>query len=251
MQNNLEPVRFSSLKRMALSPAHYAANIELDSPCIENGAAVDALIYGTRSVVAYPGKVRNGKEYDAFMLDHPEPEHIVLTKTGLTTAQNIANAVKADKRAMKLLSGDRQPEINWEFCGRKCISHPDTVGKNNRWIADLKVSQTSNPARFRWHAIKMLYHCQLGFYDDAVRFARNAEPVAHYLVVVEAKAPHVVTTFKITRRAIEAGKKKNRLMMEQLLACESSGFFPGYSQAIEEIDIDDEDALFSSESVPF
>lgn len=252
MQNQTNRVRFSRLKKIAASPAHYAADVHPESSCVEQGSAVDALIYGTKAVVAYPGAVRRGKEYDAFLSDHPESSFIIQTKKGLEESVAIANAVTADKRAMRLLKGERQKEILWSYCGRDCISHPDTIGKNGAWIADLKVSQTSNPNRFKWHALKMLYHCQLAFYGEAVATEHGGiEPRAYYNVVVEATFPHVVTVFKYSKRAIEAGKKFNRIMMERLIQCEQANQWPGYSQSVVEIDVQDDDAIFESEGISF
>ena len=247
----MEPVRYSRLRLIGqLSPAHYAADSVEQTACMEQGSAVDAMIFGSKPVTFYPGAVRRGKEWDSFKLDHPDSEWIVLSRSQYDESRAIAASVTANKRAMRVLQGERQKEIYWKFCNRDCVSHLDVLGHNNAWVTELKVSQTSNPARFRWHALKMGYHCQLAFYDDAVTFSTGKSPKAHFIVCVESTLPHVVTTFRVARRAINQGKRTNRLWMERLLQCESADKWPGYSQSIVELDVQ-EDELEESPDIPF
>jgi hypothetical protein len=247
----MEPVRYSRLRLIGqLSPAHYEANPVEQTACMEQGSAVDAIIFESKPVIFYPGPVRRGKEWEAFKLEHPESDWIVVTRSQFDEATAIANAVRSNKRAMRVLQGERQKEIFWKFCNRDCVSHLDVLGANSAWVTELKVSQTSNPARFRWHALKMGYHCQLAFYDDAVTFSTGRSPKAHFIVCVEASYPHVVTTFRVSKRAIQQGKRTNRLWMERLLQCESADKWPGYSQSIVELDVQD-DELEESTDIPF
>jgi hypothetical protein len=214
---------------------------------MEQGSAVDHLVFCTKTVIPYPGKVRNGHEWESFKLDHPDNEFLVVTKNEFEEARAIAASVRADKRAMKVLQGERQKEIRWRFCGRDCVSHLDVLGTGGAWVTELKVSQTSNPARFRWHALKMFYHAQLGFYSQAAEAENGFAPRAHFIVCVESSAPYVVTVFKVTRKAIQLGQQMCRLWFERLLQCESQDFWPGYSQSLVDLDCPDEE----SDGVPF
>ena len=246
----LPPVRYSRLRLMAQSPAHYLEGTVEQTRCMEQGSAVDHLVFCTKTVLAYPGKVRSGKEWKSFKLDHPEREFCVVTGSEYAEARAIAAAVKADKRAMRILRGEHQKEIFWKFCGRDCVSHLDNLGKDGAWVAELKVSQTSNPFRFRWHALKMMYHAQLGFYEMAAEFENKKAPRAHFIVCVESTAPHVVTVFKLTHKAVELGKRSCRAWMERLLQCEAANFWPGYSQSIVPLD-GPEDEILESEGITF
>lgn len=249
-KSRLPPVRFSRLKKMASSPAHFEADFTEQTACMEKGSAVDHLIFQSKIVIAYPGKVRNGKDWESFKLDHPDNEFCVVTGAEYEHSRAIAAAIRADRRAMRVLRGERQKEIYWSLCGRSCVSHLDILGTNGGWVTELKVSQTSNPARFRWQALRMLYHCQLAFYSDAAASYLGREPRAHFIVCAEATYPHVVTTFKLTHRAIQLGKRCNRLWMERLLQCEAADEYPGYSQSIVDLDAP-EDEIFESEDAPF
>ena len=246
----MDPVRFSRLKLMAASPAHYHANLVKQTRCMERGSAADCLILGTRPVIAYPGKVRGGGEWEEF---RDAPEHagsLIVTRSELSEAQAIAAAVAASPRAMRVLKGEHQKEIFWKFCGRECVSHLDVLGPKGAYVTELKVSQTSNPNRFRWHALKMMYHAQLGFYGQAAESLTGKEPRGYFIVCVEATAPHVVTVFRLTKKAVQLGRMACRAWFERLLQCEAQDFWPGYSQAIVDLDGADDD-IGESTDVPF
>lgn len=248
--NTLDPVRFSQLKLMAECPEIYRANVIEQTACMELGSAADYLIFGTKPVIAYPGKVRNGKEWEAFR-DHPDnADKLIVTRNELAEAEAISAAVHASKRAMKVLRGEAQKEIFWTFCGRRCVSHLDVLGPNGAYVTELKVSNSSNPARFRWQALRMHYHCQLAFYGDAAQSITGHFPRAFFIVCVGSAAPHVVTVFRLTPKAITLGQKCNRLWFERLLQCEQADSWPGYSQTIVELDGPDDEWL-ESEGIEF
>jgi hypothetical protein len=244
----LPPVRYSRLRKIGQSPAHFLADFHDETSCMEQGSAVDHLVFCDKQVIAYPGKVRNGAEWKSFKLDHPDNEFQIVTQKGLEEAKAIAEAIRADKRAMRVLRGEHQKEIFWKYLGRDCVSHLDVLGVNGAWVTELKVSQTSNPARFRWHALKMGYHAQLGFYDQAAEAETGKAPRAHFIVCAEATYPHVVTVFKVTRKAIQAGKQMCRLWFERLLQCEAANEWPGYSQSMVDLDLFEDE---ESEGIPF
>jgi hypothetical protein len=247
----MDPVRFSRLKLMAASPAHYQAAAVETTRCMELGSATDALILGTCPVIAYPGATRRGKEWEAFR-DAPEnADSLIITKSELAEAEAMRASVLANPRALKVLQGERQKEIHWSYCGRDCVSHLDVLGPKGAFVTELKTSQTSNPMRFRWQALKMLYHAQHAFYDGAAASIYGDNPRrAHFIVCVESSAPYVVTVFRLTPKALKLGQKCCRMWMERLLQCEQADFWPGYSQTVVPLDGPDDEWL-ESEGVPF
>ena len=244
------PVRFSRLKLLAASPAHDHAQAVDETRCMEVGSAADALILGTSPVVAYPGPVRRGTEWEAFRDAAENAGKMIVTKSELIEASAIREAVFANPRAVKLLQGEQQKEIFWTYCGRECVSHLDVLGPKGAFVTELKVSQTSNPVRFRWHAIKMLYHAQLAFYGSAVESATGKKPRGYFIVCVESTPPHVVTIFRLTPKAMQLGEKCCRTWMERLIQCEAADFWPGYSQTVVELDGPD-DEWVESTGLPF
>ena len=237
---DLLPVRFSQLKLMALSPAHYRENYVKQTPCMEQGSATDALILGTSPVIAYPGKVRRGKEWEKFQADHSS--ELIVTARELSLAERMRDSIAANPAARAALCGERQKEIKWEYLGRECVSHLDVLGSDRAglFISDLKVSQSSNPDKFRWKMIKMAYHAQLAFYRLSVQYLTGTKPRTAYSVAIEPSPPFVVTTMRLTEKALELGERLVRLWFERLLACEAANEWPGYAQGVVELDAPDD-----------
>ena len=246
----MTPLRFSALRQMAKSPAHYAAHIlqePITTSAMDIGTAADLLILGGRPVLAYPGPVRRGKEWEAFR--EANREAAIVTKTELVIADGIASAVAACPDAVRLLDGVRQNTLYWTMNGRECRGTPDVIGEG--YIADLKTGQTSDPRRFGWKVKQLAYHAAAAWYLHGCRFSDGfigpslmlgAAPTAAFIVAVEQDPPHVVTVFQFTDHALELGERLWRTWFELLQVCEASESFPPYSQSIVDLDIlDDED----------
>lgn len=236
----MDPLRFSRLRLMGRSPAHYAAYQEPDTTSMEVGTAADRLVFNTGPVLAYPGAVRRGKEYDAFC-DH-NPGALILTQKDASKALGIAEAVSACADAVRLLQGTAvtQQTMLWDFQGRPCRGTPDVRGVG--YLADLKTGETSDPRRFAWKLRTYAYHAQMAWYESGVQLSGLPAVTDSYIVAVEQAPPHVVTVFRLTDRAIELGARLWRTWFEQLQVCEASDDWPPYSQSIVDLDVpDDED----------
>ena len=94
----MNPVRFSDLKRFAQSPAHYAYAAEESSRSIAVGNAADTLILGGQ-VIAYPGAVRRGKEWEAWQAEQ-DPEALIVTKSELADASGMTAGVSTGLSAI-------------------------------------------------------------------------------------------------------------------------------------------------------
>jgi hypothetical protein len=240
----VERVRYSHLKYMSLSPAHYLAATKdtRDTPRMRLGRLVDAYLFNGKLPVVWEAE-RRGNKWKEFVAAHEDRE--VVTAAEYDKALHMVDAIVNHSDAMRLLRGRRLQEIQWQFLGRDCQSHPDVLGgppASNRveFITDLKSSATAQPSRFVPLALRMLYHAQLAFYHAAVGAAGFGVPGDHYGVVVEQQEPYAVTCFRYTERAIEVGSKLCRLWMERLLVCEESGEWPAYSQGVLDLDVSEE-----------
>ena len=237
----LPPLHFSMLKRIGQSPQHYAhalvaPNIETKS--LRLGNAVDALLFGTCGVVAYNGQ-RRGKEWAVFA--EANAGAICLNKAEAEQARGMANALENRPDALDLLSGNRQQTIKWTFSGRECEGTPDAF--TDERIADLKTTRTAHPERFIWEARRYAYHAQLDWYGSGLLHSGRQKPSHSYIVAVESIAPHPVTVFALTERALDQGARLWRLWFERLRACEESDAWPGYAESIVPFDLPDEDGL--------
>jgi hypothetical protein len=233
-QLELEPVRFSNLKLMALSPAHYRAAADKETYAMERGRALHSLVLGGPRVIPYPGKTRQGKDWAAFQAANDDAQ--ILTSGEYAKARGMADAVRANRHAMDLLEGQHEVEIDWHYLGRRCQSHIDVIGGGGRWVTELKSTVSSNPDRFAWQAQRMAYFGQLAFYMEALQQTNRSVPEDAYVVAVEAVPPFVVTVMRLTDKALEQGRKCMRLWMERLLGCEATGEWPGYVQGVVALD---------------
>ncbi len=231
-----EPIRFSRLRRMAQSPAHFAFAPNETSTSMDVGSAVHAMLLGGKRLTAFPGKVRNGKAWDQFAADNRDA--LILTRRELAKAEGMAKAVRADKEAMRVLDGVREQTMEWRQNGRLCRGTPDVRGAG--FITELKSGETSDPRRFAYKVKQFCYHGQLAWYGDGSVLAGNEDPKDYYVVAVEAAAPHVVTVFRMTKNAIDQGRRLARLWFERLLVCEATNEWPPYVQSIVDLDLPEE-----------
>jgi PDDEXK-like domain of unknown function (DUF3799) len=244
------PVRFTHLKLMALSAAHYLEAARKETGSMERGTALHSLVLGGKQVLAYPGKVRRGKEYDAFVAANTNAQ--ILTASDYGRAAGMAEAVLRNRQAMEVLAGQHELEIDWTCLGRKCQSHLDVLGGGGQWITELKSAVSSNPDRFAWQSQRMAYNAQLAFYWEAVLQSGLGVPRDAYVVAVESSAPYVVTVMRLTARALDQGQRSFRLWLERLLGCEAANEWPGYAEGIVPLDVPEDDAelVFGGAELP-
>lgn len=255
----MNPVRYSRLRLMGRSPAHYLSAVEEETIAMERGSAIDRMLLEDRPVLAYPGKVRRGKEYEAFKAEHPTAT--ILTAKECENVQGMAASVRTNPEAMRLLSGRRQFELDWTYLGRACQSHIDVLGDGGAFVTELKSTRDAKPSRLAWQAQKLAYYAQLAFYRRAVIESGLGRPDHAYVVAVESSRPWPVTVGRLTERALDLGERVFRTWFEQLLVCEQSNRWPAYSEAVVPLDVPDDFELeigdetvsvpFESAEVPF
>jgi hypothetical protein len=233
-------VRFSRLKLMALSPAHYFAACQQlgadDTLALRLGSGVHAMILN-QPVVRYSGR-RVGDKWDGFAAEHAGK--VILNDREWAEASAMARAILRHSEAPRILfDGTRIEEpILWRYLGRSCSSRPDARG---RWhLAELKTARTSKPGWFSRDVFRMHYHAQCAFYDEAHAYETSERFANVYIVAVEKTPPHPVTIYRLTDRALNLGHKSLRLWMEMLLACEADHSWPSYAESIVDLDAPDE-----------
>lgn len=231
-----EPIRFSRLKKMAQSAAHFAFSYNPESSGMDVGSAAHSLVLGGPRVIPFPGKVRNGKVWDQFASDNRDA--LILSRREFATAAGMAEAVKADRDAMRVLEGEHEKTLLWKRNGRLCRGTPDVRGAG--FITELKTGETSDPRQFMWKVKKFCYHAQLGWYGEGAVSSGLDEPQAYFIVAVEAARPHVVTVFRLTPKTIDQGKRLVRTWFERLQVCEASNEWPPYVQSVVDLDLPEE-----------
>lgn len=193
------------------------------------------MVFGTRKVCFYPGKRdKRSKKWQRFREDHQD--HEILTEAEYERAEGMARAIRAHKKAMEALDGEREQTFTWDRAGLRCRGTPDV--RTRRRITDLKTARTADPERFPGDAIRLAYHGQLPWYVGGGVAAGLVDEGAECVVVaVEPEPPFVVTVFKLTSDAIEAGERLVALWFEQLKGCVESNVWPSYTEAVAYIDV--------------
>lgn len=235
------PVRFSALKHMARSPAHYAAAVETafdETVSMRLGSAAHALLF-EQPVSVFTGKVRRGKAWEAFQEEHAD--ETIVNRREYEHARRLVDAIQNHRDARELIYADDavwEKTIDWKTLGRECRSTPDV--RATRYIVDLKTTRCSEPQRFNRDGTFRSYHAQLAFYLDAVIASGLGKPAEAYIVAVESSPPFPVTVLRLTDRAIDQGRRLCRLWFERLLQCEEANYWPGYVQGVVDFDVLDD-----------
>lgn len=246
------PVRFSTLKLFALSPAHYYHACQDDREetlAMRMGTAAHAAVFRDRQIVVYPGR-RAGKAWEAFSEEHEAAGHVIVNDREHVVTTGIVDAIRRNGRAMDVLFGDgaiTETRLDWTFAGRDCRSTPDSYSRHGTRVVDLKTSRCGEPKWFAREALKRHYHAQLVFYSHALKATTGKAPQDLLIVCVEGTPPHNVCLWRVTDEARLVGEKLIRAWWEQLLVCEQSNSYPGYADSILDLEITAWNDLFSVE----
>ncbi len=229
------PRRFSTLKLMAKSPAHYLHAVQRgydETLSMRIGSGAHAILFDQPYSV-YLGKTRAGKAWEEFEAAHPG---LILNQKEHAESQAMVASIRAHETAMRLLFTGTVVEkrIDWEWQGRPFRSTPDAAGRTH--CVDLKCLRSSDPERVRFQSRNMHYEAQAALYRRALNAAGHSIHES-YLVVVENKAPYPVTVFQFAPNALEHGDRSCAQWMERLIRCEASGRYPGYVDQIVDLDV--------------
>ena len=236
----LGPIRFHHLKAVGRSPLHCLTALTIESEqtaAMERGSAVHAIMFGTKQVVFYPGKVRHGKQWEAFESEHAND--MIVTRKDYDSAHRTVEAIHRHEIAVNLLRGEHEKTLLFKDTGVECRATPDVRGDG--FITELKTGATTDPFRFGGLAIRMGYHAQLAWYMNAVKKTKTGNPTKAFIVACEQTAPHAVTVMKLTDRALEKGHALCRMWLERIKVSMDSNSWPAYSDAVVDLDVPDDE----------
>lgn len=236
----LEPLRFSQLKRIGQSPAHYRAAIQPEGAHLGVGSAVHSVLLGGKPIATWDklsdngnARPRRGREFEAWAAD--QGDALILLPDEFDEVSGMVASVRACPEAMRVLQGVQEQTILFDYMGRPCRTTPDV--RSDEYETELKTCRSSDPKRFMWDAMRMAYHGQHAWHQLGIEQAGLGNVKVAFTVAVESAAPYVVTVFRLTARALEMGARTNRLWFERLLACEAADEWPGYVQSVTDLDV--------------
>jgi hypothetical protein len=240
------PLRFSTLKLIQQSALHYWWAVQRgyeETLSMRIGTGAHAILFGTPYRVWHAR--RAGKEWEKFEAEHPG--ETILNQSEYEKSLEMANAIRSHETANRLLFTDTvlEQRIDWEWQGRAFRSTPDAAGRTK--CVDLKCLRSAEPEKVKWQSRNMGYHVQAAVYRRALNSTGRHNIKDNYLVVVENKAPYPVTVLRFTETALESGERTAANWLEQVLACEASGKYPGYVQSIVDLELPMTDFIFDDD----
>ena len=228
------PLSYSALKQFSKSPAHLDAYWNRDltqSASMAKGSLIHTLVlepdtYDEKYAI-YEGKVRRGKEYDAFCLENEGK--IILNQNEFNEATTIRDAVWNNKIAKNIFLRTTEVESKFEMEYRDLKFKGIIDGIGNDFIFDLKTTQCSEPSKFSRDAFNYGYNLQAAIYLKAVQRKH------YYIISVESAAPYNVTVFEMTSELINMGTQELETLITKFKAWD--GELEGYTDLIEPLDV--------------
>lgn len=235
----IDAINWSRLKLMRTSPKHYAAFPQRDSDAFRLGRAFHTLTLEpenwSEEYAVWTGKVRRGKEWDAFQETHADK--CILTEAQHIQALELASAVKNDPIAAGLIEQRSYTEqvLRWTDLdtGLDCKGRIDFL---SGVLVDLKSTANIEPRRFRNDIARFGYHAQLAFYVDGLTSIDiDAEPPA--LIAVEKTFPFDVVVYRVQETELTVGRTLYKQLLWRVRECMDSEQWPGIAEN-REIDLE-------------
>lgn len=215
----MDGVNWSSLKEMAKSPLQYKYRLECpreDVAMFVRGRAVHTAVLEPKrfltDYVLFPGKIRRGKEWDAFAEEHADKT--ILKVDEYDKAWAAAEAVMRHPEARALLERtEREKTFTWrdEKTGLLCKCRVDAIGGA---LVDLKSTGDIDARCFGNRSARLMYHGQLAMYGDGAKHAGDK-----FIIAVESEPPHDVAVFEVNGDAYYAGQELYQGLLAGLSVC--------------------------------
>lgn len=197
-----------------------------ETPAMELGSAVHAMLAGMEDmVVAYDG-VRRGKDYLAWVQDQPEGALIVPKKVH-EIAFNCMLAMDRHPLIHNLLSDEGLClDTRFEECfawtddayDTPCKFKPDWFNESLRMIIDYKTIARFSERAIKKQIIDLKYHLQAAHYMVGASYALN-QPVHHVTMIfmfVETAAPYRCAAIKLSDEDADASLSYRDKILEKL-----------------------------------
>lgn len=243
--NKRKGIRRSDLWKMKRSPAHFKYAVE--NPPEQNasmmfGSAVHAAVlepknFAKQYVVAdFDARTKEGKALKQQYLDEGK---ILLTKDQGEQINGIAQAIKANPFAKRLLTGKHETAHFWidPETGEKCKCKTDCETDINgvHYIVDLKTCQNAETEEFVRDAVKFGYFMQAAMYSDGVKCHTGKDSVFVF-VAVEKDPPYAVNVLQCGEDEIRLGMNGDkygkvpgyRALLALYHKCRTERKWPGY-----------------------
>ncbi|MGA3168450.1 MAG: PD-(D/E)XK nuclease-like domain-containing protein [Terriglobia bacterium] len=224
----IDAVRWSELRLLgesALKYQHGRKHEREDTTALRLGRLTHTAVLEPERIetdyAVYFGAVFRGKEYDAFVDEHPGKTivHVVEMAEALAMARSLRNYPPARK---VLCSGHAEVTIVWRdtATGILCKGRVDWLRPRALVASDVKTTQTIDARRFGIQAHDLLYEAQLAFYQGGL-FELGMD-CQFKVLAVEKKPPFEPAVFALGGDQLYAGEVVVSLLMAELAKCQTT-----------------------------
>lgn len=243
---NQRPLSFSSLSQFDVSPVHYIKYITQKreaTPQMMLGSLVHSMLLepellDEEYVIAPKFDMRKAddKKAKAEFEEKNAGKSVVDSETW-ESADAIASAVRDYALAAKILNMLDTREIHFKFNHNELPinGYIDGIGMNvekqTPFIFELKTSITANPSEVIKDFFNKKYYIQAAIYRQALRELNVHDAAPLVYIVVENRAPHVVSTFLADESYMAYGEKEFNRLTDEFKRWMDGGFkTAGYSK---------------------
>lgn len=234
----------SGLDKIHKCPAwfkHCQANPPEQTAAMRLGSAVHAIVLEPEVFAAefiqapnVDRRTKAGKEAYAAFLEEANGK-TVLTTQEFETAEQIREAVFANRAARNVLSaeGQRERGVYWNDSATDelCKCKPD-MWRDDGIVVDLKTTRDAAPEAFAKSAYNFRYHVQAAYYMDGIEQVTGVRPHGFVFVAVETSAPYLVSVFAADEQMVMLGQVQYRKDLDLYAQCKAKDSWPGYPEEV-------------------
>ena len=233
--DQLDADNWSTLKRIARSPAHYRHGLDEeqeDTDALRVGRAGHIAILEPESfrlkVAVWTGGRRYGTQWEQFRDNNADRD--IITAAEAEMIQAMADSVSRAHHVTPFLDGRAEVSVLWDaeivpgFLV-PCKARPDMVTETH--IVDLKLVRDASAEAFGRQALSLGYLSQAAFYADGYAEATGTrKPFA--FVAVEKCPPYCAAVYLVTDEQLAYGRAEYQRLISILSLCRIRGEWPGY-----------------------
>jgi hypothetical protein len=219
----------SGAKKIAMqSLAHFKYGVRKESTAFDVGTAAHTLVFepNMSGTVWCGPETRRGKDWTEMRADADKKGALLLTEGDYKIAVDMANAVRSNKAAAKLLDGDLVAEASVfahdAIYGVDLRCRPDGWRRDIAAMIDLKTTVAPDPSGFSREVAKFGYHVQEAFYRRVM--ALDGHEIDRFIFIsVGKEAPHPVGVYELDWRSLQEGEAATKYALEQFATASKTG----------------------------
>lgn len=236
--DTIEALNISRLKRARVSPRHYQCCAHRETPSLALGTLAHMMTLEPHRVDAHvavwDGKVRRGKDWDAFEAENGG--RIIAKPDEIIAAQAIADAVHSHPvSADYLRAGAPEVTLRWDIAGRACKGRADWIDQGRDLVVGIKTGVDIAPRAFGAAVMRYGYDLQWAWYADGYETITGRKPTM-VEIVVESREPHDVIVYRVPAAVLDRGRSEYQRLLQIVTECERTGVWPG--QAAGEVEVE-------------